>query len=187
MIYDFPLWLVAVVLGVMYLVGHLPGILKPERFYRFLQPLPRHHLLGIVLTGLAGFWFCWLTATPDLGELSPYRWNLMTGWAVGTVLLIAFVPTYLAVRGLGMLMLLAVYVMLDACFLVDSPTRLVVTMLAYVWALAGIVLVASPYLLRDLLDYTCRDTKRCRAFSAAGAAFGVVLLSLGLFVYPHVS
>lgn len=186
MIYDFSLPLVAVVLGVIYLVGHLPGILQPRRYYQFLRPLPRHHLLGVVLVGVAGFWFCYLTATQDIGELSPFRWPLTTAWASGAILLMIFVPNYLTVRGLGMLMLLAVYVMLDACFLVNSPWRLVVTLLAYLWAVAGILMVASPYLLRDALELTCGNAQRCRALSTAGAIFGAVLIGLGLFVYPYV-
>ncbi|MEM1057751.1 MAG: hypothetical protein AAGK14_00765 [Verrucomicrobiota bacterium] len=186
MIYDVSLPLVAIVLGVLYLAGHLPGLLQPRRFYDFLRPLPRNQLLGSLLVALAASWFCGLTATQDLGELSPFRWQLTGTWAIGAALLIIFVPNYLTVRGLAMLMLLAVYIMLDACFLVDSPWRLVVTVLAYVWAVVAIVLVASPYLLRDLLDFCCHDRQRCRLFSAAGSVFGLLLISLGVFVYPYV-
>jgi len=186
MIYDVSLPLVAIVLGVLYLAGHVPGLIQPERFYAFLRPLPRQHVLGVVLVAAAGFWFCFLTATQDIGELSPMRWNLTIAWAVGAILLIIFVPNFLAVRGLALLLLLGVYVMLDACFLIASPWRLVITILAYVWAVTGIVLIASPYLLRDVLEVCCRDAQRCRLFSAAGTVFGLLLVCLGAFVYPYV-
>src|SRR5262249_54245031 len=108
---------------------------------------------------------------------------LCTVWAAGTVALIVFVPSFLAVRGLAMLFLLAAGLMLDSAFLVDNPAKFVVTILAYIWAIAGITFVASPYLLRDLLDKVLATKQRFIALVIVGLVLGFALLGLGIFVY----
>lgn len=183
MTYDVSLHWVALVIGAMYLIGHLPGMFWPEKTSRVIKRFPRNYPVGVVLTLAAGIWFCWLTATTDLGEMSGMRNTLVVAWAAGAILLVIFVPTFLAVRGLAFLLLLGTEVILCAAFLVDSESRLVMTVLAYVWAITGMVLVASPYYLRDVLDFVLKTPQRCRLFSVVGVAFGAVILALGLFVY----
>jgi uncharacterized protein YjeT (DUF2065 family) len=120
----------------------------------------------------------------DLGEISNVRLQLMTVWAVAGVLVVIFVPGFLAARGLGCLLLLAATVVLDAAFLVLTPWRYVMTLLAYYWVISGMVLVYSPHLWRDTIAYVTTTPQRLRLFSWPGAVFGVVLIALGIFVYP---
>lgn len=181
--YDLPLSGVALVIGALYLLGHLPGVIWPEAFGRWVKSFPRNYPAGVVLTFVAGSWFCWLTATTDLGEMSGLRHILVTAWAAGAVLLIIFVPTFLAVRGLAFLLLLGTELILSSAFLVDNDAKYVMTVLAYVWAVVGMILVASPFYLRDALEVALKTPQRCRILSIAGAAFGAVLLLLGAFVY----
>lgn len=181
--YDLSLSWVALAIGTIYLLAHFPGIFWPEFKIRIAKKFPRHYPTGVALTVLAGAWFCWLTATTDLGEMSGWRNTLVMVWAAGTILMIVFVPTFLAVRGLAFLLLLGAEVILSAAFVVDNQARLVMTVLAYVWAIVGMVLVASPFYFRDALDVALKTPQRCRLLSIAGAVFGVVLLALGLFVY----
>ncbi len=181
--YDLPLSWVALVIAAIYLLAHVPGIFWPEAISAIAKKFPRHYPSGVVLTLVAGVWFCWLTATTDLGEMSGWRNVLVMVWAAGTVLMIVFVPTFLAVRGLAFLLLLGAEVILSAAFVVDNQARLVMTVLAYAWAIAGMVLVASPFYFRDALAVALKTPLRCRLLSLAGAVFGLVLLALGLFVY----
>jgi hypothetical protein len=183
MTYDISLWLVALVVGCLYVAAHLPGVVAPGPFIRILRAVPRNYPLGVVLTAAAGLWLALLTAKTDLGELSTMRTTLIAVWSAGTALTILFMPVFLAVRGIAFLMLLSVAVMLDSAFLVDSDSRLVVTVLAYVWAVVGIMLVASPYLMRDVLDWVFRTEARCRMACGAGAMFGGLLVVLSLAVY----
>ena len=52
--------------------------------------------------------------------------------------------------------------MLDAAFLVQTPWRFVVTILAYYWVIAGMVLVYSPHLGRDAVVYATQTPQRLR-------------------------
>ncbi|MCE0521474.1 MAG: hypothetical protein LV480_01010 [Methylacidiphilales bacterium] len=184
MTYFVSLKITAIVVGLLCLAGHLPSALAPGKFGPLLRTLPRNYPLGVVLMLSATLWFTTLTGVMDLGEISGARTQLMTVWAVAGVLLVIFVPGFLAARGLGCLLLLGAAVILDAAFLVTTPWRFVMTLLAYYWVIAGMVLVYSPHLWRDAINYVTQTPQRLRLFSWPGVVFGVLLIALGIFVYP---
>lgn len=184
MTYFVSLKIVAIVIGLLCLAGHLPVALAPERFGKLLRSLPRNYPLGVVLMLSATLWFTTLTGLMDLGEISSARVQLMVVWTVAGVLVTIFVPGFLAARGLGCLLLLGAAVVLDAAFLVETSWRYVMTLLAYYWVIAGMILVYSPHLWRDAIHYVTRSPQRARAFSWPGVAFGLLLIGLGIFVYP---
>jgi hypothetical protein len=68
--------------------------------------------------------------------------------------------------------------------LAQTPARFAMTLLAYAWVIAGMVLVYSPHLGRDGIDYIVRTPQRLRLFAWPGVVFGLVLIILGFFVYP---
>jgi uncharacterized protein YjeT (DUF2065 family) len=184
MTYFVSLKITAIIIGLLALAGHLPTALAPEKFGPLLKSLPRNYPLGVVLMLSATLWFTTLTGVMDLGEISSARVQLMAVWTIAGVLLVIFVPGFLAARGLGCLLLLAAALVLDAAFLVLTPWRYVMTLLAYYWVIAGMVLVYSPHLWRDAINFVTQTPQRLRLFSWPGAVFGVVLIALGIFIYP---
>jgi uncharacterized protein YjeT (DUF2065 family) len=184
MTYFVSLKITAIIVGLLCLAGHLPAALAPERVGPLMRTLPRNYPLGVVLMLAATLWFTTLTGVMDLGEISSARVQLMAVWAVAGVLVVIFVPGFLAARGLGCLLLLGAAVVLDAAFLVTTPWRYVMTLLAYYWVIAGMVFVYSPHLWRDAINYATQTPQRLRWLSWPGVVFGVVLIALGLFVYP---
>jgi hypothetical protein len=184
MTYFVSLRITAIVLGLLYLAAHLPGALAPKQAGAFARKMPRNYPLGVVLMLLATVWFVVLTGVMDLGEISNMRMQLMAVWAVAGILVVIFVPGFLAMRGLGCLLLMAAALMLDAAFLAQTPWRYVVTILAYGWVIKGMVLVYSPHLGRDMLNWATAAEGRLRALSWPGVVLGLVLIALGIFVYP---
>ena len=177
----------AIIIGLLCLIGHLPPAIVPERAGPILKSLPRNYPLGVVLMLLATLWFVILTGLMDLGEISNLRVQLMTIWAIAGVMVVIFVPSFLAARGLGCLLLLAATIVLDAAFLVQTPWRYVMTILAYWWVFAGMALVYSPHYWRDAIGYVTATPQRLRSLSWPGVAFGAVLIersALGIFAYP---
>jgi len=183
MTYFVSLKITAIIIGLLALAGHLPAALAPQKFGPILRGLPRSYPLGVVLMLSATLWFTTLTGMMDLGEISGMRMQLMTVWTIAGVLVVIFVPGFLAARGLGCLLLLAAALVLDAAFLATTPWRYVMTLLAYYWVIAGMVLVYSPHLWRDAINYVTKTPQRLRLFSWPGAVFGLVLIALGIFVY----
>ena len=184
MTYFVSLKITAIVIGLFYLATHAPGLLAPASTIHRARQLPSNYPLGVLFMLAATIWFVTLTGLMDLGELSTMRVKLMIAWAAAGILMAIFVPGFLALRGLGCLALLAAALMLDAAFLVQTPARYVVTLLAYVWVIAGMVLVYSPHLGRNALHYAVETPARLKLFCWPGVAFGVLLLVLGIFVYP---
>jgi uncharacterized protein YjeT (DUF2065 family) len=184
MTYFVSLKITAIIIGLLALIGHLPPALAPARFGPILRTLPRNYPLGVVLMISATLWFSILTGVMDLGEISSARVQLMSVWIVAGVLLVIFVRDFLAARGLGCLLLLAAALVLDAAFLATTPWRYVMTLLAYYWVIAGMVLVYSPHLWRDAINYVTQTPERLRLFAWPGVVFGLVVIVLGIFVYP---
>jgi len=184
MTYFVSLKIVTIIVGLVVSLGHLPLALAPVQSSRVMRSLPRNYPLGVVLMLSATLWFTTLTGVMDLGEISSARVQLMAVWAIAGVLVVIFVPGFLAARGLGCLLLLAAAVVLDAAFLVTTPWRYVMTILAYYWVVGGMVLVYSPHLWRDGINYVTKTPERLRWSSWPGVVFGVVLIALGIFVYP---
>ncbi len=58
------------------------------------------------------------------------------------------------------------------------------TVLAYWWVIAGMVLVYSPHKWRDVILYVTQTPQRLRLFSWPGVGLGVLIIALGIFVYP---
>lgn len=184
MTYFVSLKLTAIIIGLLAIAGHLPSALAPGKFGPILKSLPRNYPLGVVLMLAATLWFVVLTGMMDLGEISNVRVQLMAVWAISGILVVIFVPGFLAARGLGCLLLMGAAVVIDAAFLIQTPWRFVMTILAYYWVIAGMALVYSPHLWRDAIQYVTQTPQRLRFFSWPGVIFGLLLLVLGLFVYP---
>jgi hypothetical protein len=184
MTYFVSLKITAFVVGLLCLAGHLPFALWPASCIAHLRNLPRNYPVGVALMLAATVWFTALTGMMDLGEISSIRTQLMIVWALSGALVVIFVPGFLAVRGLGCLMLLGAAVILDACFLATTSWRYVLTLLAYWWVIAGMVLVYSPHRGRDAILFLTQSPRRLRLFAWPGVALGALIIFLGIFVYP---
>ena len=183
MIYSFTLSSVALAVGLLLIVSHLPGIFAPAATTRIARAFPRDLAAGIALVLLATVWAIWLALTIDLGEFSALRAPIALVAAVLGGLMLIFSREYLAVRGLSAVLLLGANVLLDAAFLRDEPSKLVIVVVAYLWIGVALLFLFSPYRMRDAIAWATRSDSRIRLLSGAGAVFGAVLLALGLWAY----
>jgi hypothetical protein len=54
---------------------------------------------------------------------------------------------------------------------------------AYLWILAGMWLIISPWRLRDLIEWMTASESRVRTVSALRLALGLLVAGLGLFAF----
>jgi hypothetical protein len=80
-------------------------------------------------------------------------------------------------------MLLLAKLMVDTARWVESDWRLVIVTWAYVLAFVGMWFTISPWRMRDLLNWATANENRIKIGSAIRAAFGLLVLALGIFVY----
>ncbi len=183
MIYHFSLHTVGIVVGIVLLLVSLPGLIKPELGRGFAQRLPRSRTGGVVFLTIDLIWSFWLLATMEMGEFSSFRRPLLVALPIGFFLVLRFVDEFLAVRALGILLLLAAEPLLDAAFFRYEMSRLLVTVFAYLLIVAGLFWVMMPYLLRDQINWSVRSNERWRLLHGAALAYGLAILVCAIALY----
>ena len=176
MIYHLSLHTAGIIAGAFLVAVGVLGLIKPQSGH-LLKRFPRSRGAGVVLLTICLGWTFWLVATIQMGEFSSFRRPLLIALPVGYMLTLFFVDEFLAVRALGSLCLLAAEPLLDAAFLRYEPSRLLVTVFAYLLIVAGLFWVASPYILRDQINWSARSNLRWRCLHAIALVYGGAILA----------
>lgn len=179
----FSLSATGLVASLVLIVLYAAALLRIDAARDFLNRFPRARGVGILLLTIDVIWAWLLLRGMDLGEFSNLRMPLLILVPVGYVLTLRFVEEFLAVRALGMLMLLCAEPLLEAAFLKPQTSRLFLVVLAYVMIVKGMFWVGMPYLFRDWGAWAARSSSRMRAGLIAGLAYGIILLILSLTQY----
>ena len=180
MIYPLELRQAGLLAGLLLVGIHALALARPRWVAGWLKAFPRSRGAGLVLIAAAGLWSLLLLQQLDLGEFSSLRTLLLAGTVAATVLSAIFMVEFLAVRALGMLLLLAAEPFLEAAFLRPEVSRLLLVVLAYAWIFAGLFWVGMPYLLRDQLSWILACPRRLVIAASLGVAYGVAILVCSL-------
>lgn len=183
MIYSLSLQTVGWVVGLLLLAVHLVALIQPQGVQALLRRFPRSREMGAVLWTASAVWAFFLVATIDLGEFSSMRAIFLAIIVAGYFLTLFFVEEFLAVRALGMLLLLAAEPLLESAFLRPETSRLLLSVLAYAWATLGIFWVGKPYLLRDQIGWITRAPWRWRVAAVGGLLYGAAVLIAAITQY----
>lgn len=150
-----------------------------------LKALPRSQAGTLVFFGGGTLWF--LARIANMGDADRIIGSSNVPWVIGFavlgVLSIKYVPDFLAVRGLSILMLLAASPLLDAAFMqYDHPQRLVMVTGVFAAIVVALYLAAVPYRLRDFFQWLFSTPGRARACGGGLILYGFVLSVLA-FTY----
>jgi hypothetical protein len=173
----------SIILGLIVTLPSLFGLLKPQAYAEAARQFPRWTPVGYVLMLAATGWFLYyvhLESVADFAPMKRYFYIVFGGVGLGVCL---FVRDFLPVRGLAVLFLLAAKLMVDSARWVETDWRLVIVTWAYVLAVVGMWFTISPWRCRDILNWSVATESRTRATNAARAAFGILVLVLGLTVF----
>jgi len=176
MIYSLSLETALLVLGVVLILAHGFALLQPDAVKGGLKAFPRSQFWGGLLLAAAAIWFWWLVSTMDLGEFSNWRGTLKIGTPIAAVLTWMYVQEFLAVRALGMLVLLGAEALLEAAWMRPEMSRLWMVSLVYLWVTAALFWVGMPYTFRNQMEWVSARRSRWVAAAAGGVACGVILL-----------
>jgi len=144
-----------------------------------LKALPRSSVASLVLFGGGVLWFLVLVA--NMREADRIIGSSNAPWVVAFaalgVLSMKYVPDFLAVRGLSILVLLAAWPLLQAAFMeYGAPQRLFMVTFVFVAIAAALYLAAVPYRLRDFFQSLFARPERARALGGRLLAYGLVLI-----------
>lgn len=174
---------ICILTGIVYGALFLPFIAVPELTQKVLRAFPRNIWVGGVLAAGALAWAAWEVNDMPLGVVDGYKSWL---WVLGPVvylLVLVFMNELLAPRALGGLLMLSASPILEAQRLHGSAWTVVPAVLAYVWVVAGMVLVLSPYRFRQAAQLCCASAGACRWTGLAGVAAGGGLAALGVLFF----
>ena len=183
MIYHLSLQTVGLLAGLFLLLVSLPGVFNPDYSRGLAKRLPRSRVAGFLILTIDLFWTLWLLATVEMGEFQNFRRPLLIVLPIGFFLVLRFVDEFLAVRALGMLFLLAAEPLLDAAFFRNEPSRLLVTVLAYLMIVIGLFWVTMPYLMRDHIEWSARTNGRWRLAHSLVMIYGITILACAVTQY----
>ena len=173
----------AIVLGLGFAALQLFGVLQPARCREALRRCPRSVAWGWVLMLLGTAGFLWNLQQEAISDFAAYKPMMLAGFGVLGVATCIFVQDFLAVRGLAVVLLLLAKVMVDAARWSDTPWRLVITVWAYGFVIAGMWFTVSPWRLRDLIEWSTATVERTRRLSAVRMVFGLFIAGLGATVF----
>jgi|UniRef100_UPI004049B866 hypothetical protein len=148
-----------------------------------LKALPRSQTAAMVFFGGGAIWFLyrvWHLSEADFGN---FRAILAIAFAAIALLSFKYVPDFLAVRGLSVLVLLGAGPLLGAAFMhYELPQRLLMVTLVYLFIALAIYLGAVPYRLRDFFEWLFRRPPRARMLGGVLLGYGL-LLTITAFTY----
>jgi hypothetical protein len=177
---------VGILVGVLLIAGHVVALLRQEKILPWLSTVPRSMNIGTIFLTISFLW-AWMVATSmDLGEFHQVRWLAQFALPVFFVGTLFIANDYLGARSIGMFLLLAACPVLDAAFLKMPQSRLLLSVLAYGWIIAGLFWVGMPYTMRDQITWLQARPSRYRIACFTGIAYGVLVLAAALLYYGAV-
>ena len=181
-----PLFTAGILLALWLIGSHALMLAKPSLVQGWLKKFPRNPLAGQIILGIGLGWF-WLLVAPsgfgklsalgmDLGEFNNAKPLLRLLIPAALVAVCVSVRDFLAVRALGLLGLMIAAPLLEAAFLEDPSSRLLIPIFAYAMLTASLFCVGMPFLFRDAVTWVTASNGRWRIFSLAGLSYGLLTL-----------
>lgn len=176
--------IVSLILGAATLAVSAPLAMFPTIARKSCAAFPRSTVMAWILTAVDLAWSAALLYGSPM--LSGYQWaqRLVVILApVAFILAVFLLDELLAARALGGLLVLIPRPVLDAAFVHDSDWRLVMTLVAYVMVVAGIVLILSPFRFRQASQFLLKTDNRSRLTGALGLMAGMAMVIMAVAVY----
>ncbi len=173
-------------LAAFIIIIHLWMLMKSTSAMTFLKGFPRNYNAGKILMGLGMTWF-WLLIIPDkfffksplsmdLQDFNSLKTIMAYGVPLVAYLIITECKEFLAVRGLGLFLLMAAAPLLTAAWQEPHTFKFLMPLYAYAMITKALFMVGMPYLTRDLINWATATPSRFKMLSVAGLAYGIAVL-----------
>jgi len=167
-----------------FIIGfHLWMLLKQDDAIDFFKKFARNYVLGIILMAIGLFWF-WLIVMPfgyspiemELNDFNKAKPILLLLVPIGGYFVITQMKEFLAVRGLGLVCLMAAAPLLAAAWQEPHAYKVLIPIYAYAMIIKGIFWISMPYLFRDAVTWATASAGRFKMLTIAGLAYGIAVL-----------
>lgn len=169
----------SVLLGSVAVGGAVVSLVWPDKIRAFASGFSRNVAWGWILTAIDLLWVAYVILHAPLGRFEFLKPAVYVAAPISFGLIVYSMGELLAARAAGGFLLLVANPILNAARWHPSPWRLVVVVLTYLWVIAGMVFVLSPYRLRDLLNWAVGNPARLRVLAVIRFLVGGLLIYLG--------
>ena len=162
-------------------------ILRSTAVVSSIKRFPRSRSMAYIFFGIGAVWFLyrvWHLSEADFGQ---YRKQLTVFFALVAIGAFFYVPDFLAVRGLCVIVLLGAMNLLDPGYMVweygeiwDGGRIYLYKIAVFVAVALAIYLGASPFRARDFLDWLYRRSSRPIFLGGGLVAYGLIVTVVGL-------
>ncbi len=142
----------------------------------WLQTMPRSQSWAIALFGSGLGWFLWHVLQLGEADFGAYRYWLFGLFLFCGIGAFRYVPDFLAVRGLAVIILLSANELLQSAYLQEPVARLTLVSWTYFLIICGIILGASPY-------HFLRWSERLEATAGHRKLYGRAITGIGFLVF----
>ena len=160
---------ILIVIGLLFAVGR-DGVKKA------ILGFPRSQKFAVGLLVVALAWFIgrhvMSLTSADFGEYKPYIGLIAVFIAVSSYI---FVNDFLAVRSFCILILFYSRETLDAAWLQEPTSRLLLVSIIYLLITSALYFGAWPYRMRDFLNWLYHNTKRPKTLGFSLIVYSLVL------------
>lgn len=172
------IFLSTVVLAFLFLISGLAFCFESFKIpaFRFL----RSQVAAYVLVSVAGAWFLWILYNLTEADFGQYKYILMAVFGGAGILSFKYLPDFLSVRGLSVLMLLSLREFLNSAYMVDEPHKLLFVLDCYALVVAFMYFGCLPYRMRDLFEWIFEKSARRKLAAAALLLEAVALFAVSL-------
>ena len=136
---------------------------------------PRSRNAAILFMTIGGIWFLNHVYNLEKADFGDYKHLLMVLFGAVGILSFKFLPDFLAVRGLGIILLLSASEVLKAAYMQDPASRLWLVSFIYVMLTLTLYVGASPYRMRDFNNWLFDSHNRPRLLGGFLSAYGLLL------------
>lgn len=173
----------SMILGALALGSGVWGMMAREQALDFTKGFPRNDNAGYFTIIAAMVWFLLILKGESMSDFERYRLHFNVFILATGIGACVYLKDYLAVRGSSVLMILLAKLIVDTARWHESDWRLVLVTMAYIMVVKGMWFTASPWRMRDLIEYVTGTEARFQKVCIARMVFGALLLGLGLTVF----
>lgn len=174
---------IAMVIGVLAVLGAVSALWRPVALRRFMELFPRSVVPAWILTAICCVLAAREAAAMNMGPVDvvkPFIPFIAFGVFAASVV---YMHELLAPRALGGFLLLIAVPILQVARWHASPWRLAVVVLVYGWIVVGLMFLMSPWYYRRIYAPFLARPALWRAAAGAKLVTGIGLILLAMLVY----
>lgn len=170
----------SVILGILLLGSSAFVFAKPETCKRFLLAFPRSLPWGYLFLVVSSVWFLCHFQNEDITDFAQMKRPMFVLFIVLAIGVGLYVRDFLAVRTYSIFLFLVAKLIYDTARYADSSWAVLFPSVATILVFFGIWFTATPWKMRDLLNWISASTLRLKALAGARAVLGLAFLILGI-------